>query len=68
MSELTEDNGLLDDFSDMSAVSDFAVAGMEWCVAEGVIGGRGDNTLAPGGFASRAEVATMLMRFVKAII
>ncbi len=68
MSELTEDNGMLDDFSDMSAVSDFAVAGMEWCVAEGVIGGRGDNTLAPGGFASRAEVATMLMRFVKAII
>ena len=68
MSEVSEDSKALEKFSDQATVSGFAADGMKWCVEQGIIGGRGDGTLAPGGFASRAEVATMLMRFVKAII
>lgn len=68
MEPVGKDSKALEKFSDQITVSDFAVDGMKWCVEQGIIGGRGDGTLAPGGFASRAEVATMLMRFVKAII
>ena len=68
MSEVSEDSKALEKFSDKTVVSGFAEDGMAWAVEQGIISGRGDGTLAPGGFASRAEVATMLMRFVKAII
>ena len=68
MSEVSEDSKALEKFSDKTVVSGFAEDGMAWAVEQGIISGRGDGTLAPGGFASRAEVATMLMRFVKAIV
>lgn len=68
MDEVSKDSKALEKFSDRAVVSGFAVDGMAWAVEQGIIGGRGDGTLAPSGFASRAEVATMLMRFVKAII
>lgn len=68
MDEVSKDSKALEKFSDQATVSGFAADGMKWAVEQGIIGGRGDGTLAPGGFASRAEVATMLMRFVKTII
>ena len=36
---------------------------MEWVVDAGMIGGKPGNILDPGGTATRAEVATILMRF-----
>ncbi len=57
----------LSDYSDVTAVSSFAQDGMIWAVEMGIINGRDGHTLAPGGTASRAEVSTMLMRFIKAI-
>ena len=51
-------------FVDASYVSDWAVAAMNWAVASGIITGRGSGILDPGANASRAEVATMLQRFV----
>ena len=68
MSEVSKNSKALEKFSDQATVSGFAADGMAWCVEQGIISGRGDGTLAPGGFASRAEVATMLMRFIKAIV
>ena len=38
---------------------------MHWCVMNEIINGK-DGKLVPGGDASRAEAATMLMRFVQA--
>lgn len=48
-------------FSDAPAMSDWASEAMHWMVMNGVINGK-DGYLIPGGNASRAEAATMLMR------
>ncbi len=51
------------DFEDAADVSDWADEAMHWCVMNGVITGKTETTLVPGGSASRAEAATMLMRY-----
>jgi hypothetical protein len=53
----------LSSFTDAGTVSVWARAAMSWANAEGLITGRGIDTLAPDGNTTRAEVATILMRF-----
>lgn len=53
----------LDGFADQAMVSSYAVDAMCWAVESGLIGGVGDNTLAPLGTATRAQVAAILMRY-----
>ena len=53
------------DFPDAGQLSTWAVEGMKWAVANGILNGKGDGTLAPQGQASRAEVAQMLWNFSK---
>ena len=55
-------NGSLDNFSDAASVSSYAVNAMQWAVANGIINGSNGN-LNPQNNATRAEVATILMRF-----
>ena len=50
-------------FVDTDQVSSYAHAAMQWAVAEGVIKGDG-NRLNAKGDATRAEIATMLMRYL----
>ena len=57
-------SGSLDSFPDADSVSDWAVQGMTWAVENGLITGTGAGELNPQGTASRAEVATLLARFV----
>ena len=38
---------------------------MSWAVGAGLISGTGGNVLAPAETATRAQVATMLMRFCR---
>lgn len=52
-------------FTDSGKVSSYAVEAMNWAVGTGLFGGMGDGTLAPQGSATRAQVATILMRFVE---
>ena len=55
-------------FPDANRVSAYARVPMQWIVAEGVIGGsreNGQDWLNPQGNATRAEVATILMRFIE---
>lgn len=49
-------------FADSGAVSAWAAPAVRWAVSSGVLEGSGGK-LAPGGTASRAEVASLLMRF-----
>lgn len=51
------------DYPDAGTVSGWADEAMRWIVMNKVINGMGDGTLNPGGEGSRAQVATMLMRF-----
>ena len=50
-------------FDDASEVSDWAYEAMCWMTMNGVINGVGDNKLSPKGSATRAQLATMLMRY-----
>lgn len=50
-------------FADAGTISSFAKEAMQWAYAAGLIQGRSGNLLAPISNASRAEVATILMRY-----
>lgn len=50
-------------YSDGAKVSSWAKDAMSWAVAEGLISGSSGNKLNAGGSASRAQLATILMRY-----
>ena len=54
-------------FADGSQVSEWAVRSMEWTYAKGLITGKDAGRLDPRGQASRAEVATILMRLMESM-
>ncbi len=60
-------SGFIDDYYDASKVSDWAKDGIKWAVAEGIIRGMNDlhgrPILGPAQNATRAEFATILMRY-----
>ena len=53
----------LSGYPDADQVQDYAQPAMAWAVAENIIQGMEDGTLKPAGNASRAQIATILMRF-----
>lgn len=53
-------------FADNASVSTWAQPAMQWAVAEGYISGMGNSQLAPQGTATRAEIASVIMRFMEA--
>jgi len=55
-------------FADSAAISPWAAEAMNWVVANGILSGKTGNLLDPGSTATRAEVATMLMRFVQSMV
>ena len=55
----------LADFSDAATISGYATEAMNWAVANGLINGMGNGTVAPGETATRAQIAVILMRFEK---
>lgn len=50
-------------FDDAGQISGFADSAMRWAVDAGILSGQGGGLLDPGGRATRAQVAVMLMRF-----
>ena len=52
-------------YKDSASVSAYAKDAMLWAVQQGLISGNSDGTLNPAGNATRAEVATILMRLLK---
>lgn len=52
-------------FADANTVSSYAVPAMNWAVKNGLISGTSATTLSPNGSATRAQVATILMRYQK---
>ena len=57
-------DGSLDEFSDALTVSPYAIDAMRWSVEEGIINGM-DGKLAPKDNATRAQIATLLMRYLE---
>jgi len=60
-----ESFGSLDKFSDGKKASSYAVPALKWVVEQKIVSGKGNGILDPGGNATRAEVAAMLMRYCK---
>ena len=54
-------------FTDSASVSPYAVDALKWAVGAKLLAGVGNNTLLPGGSATRAEIATILMRFCQTV-
>lgn len=52
-------------YPDASQVSGYAYDAMCWMTMHGIIGGTTQGTLDPQGPATRAQVATILQRFVE---
>lgn len=57
--------GDLSAFTDGGTVSDYAKVSMAWAVETGLVKGMENNTIAPKGTATRAQAATILMRFCR---
>lgn len=57
----------LSGYTDAGTVSSYAQQAMAWCVEQGIIGGTTTTTLSPQGPATRAQVATTLMRYIENI-
>ncbi len=53
----------LDGFTDISEINDWATDALKWANAKGIITGVTDTELSPKSTATRAQVATILMRF-----
>lgn len=60
----TAASGDLSQFTDGAKTSGWAAEAMKWAVGCGLIGGKGNGVVDPAGFATRAEVATILQRMI----
>ena len=56
------------EYEDYGTVSSWAQAAVDWAVNAGLISGTSATTLTPQGSATRAEIATILMRFVETFV
>ena len=56
-------SGRMTGFVDADQISGYAEDAMLWATKAGIIGGKGNGQLDPKGYATRAEVAAMLMRY-----
>lgn len=59
-----EENVSLSGYRDAANVSAWAADAMRWAVGNGIVNGMGDESLAPQGRVSRAQMAAMLYRCV----
>ena len=55
-------------YPDGDQVSDYAIPAMNWAVGQGLIAGMENGTLVPQGSATRAQLATILMRFCENVM
>ena len=58
----------IQNFADYDDISEYAEEALVWAVDAGIMRGTSSNTLSPGGSATRAQVATILMRFCEYIV
>lgn len=62
----SRENEKITEFEDYSEVSDYAKAAISWANAEGFISGESETELNPKNSATRAQIASLLMRYCEA--
>ena len=65
--DTTQGGMAIREYADFEQISDYAVEAMTWAVNTGLISGTSTTTLSPQGPATRAQVATILMRYIENI-
>lgn len=63
----TQTSSELNKFEDADTTSDWALSAIKWANGTGLINGTSDTALSPKESATRAQVATIFMRFCKSI-
>ena len=63
MGESVSASKSLSAYTDVDDIGDWALTAMKWANAKGLITGMTDTTLEPKGTATRAQVATIIMRY-----
>ncbi len=63
--DTTQGGMAIREYADFEQISDYAAEAMTWAVNTGIINGTSTTTLSPQGPATRAQVATILMRFIQ---
>ena len=53
-------------FDDSDMISEYAVSAMNWAVESGLMTGKSETTINPQDFATRAEIAAILHRYIEA--
>ena len=67
----TSNSALVEDYPDADQISGYAMEAVSWAVGDGLITGTENNgvvVLDPRGNATRAQIATILMRFMQNIV
>ena len=59
-----EDTNILS-YTDAGQISEWAIPAVQWAVGAGLMQGNGNGSLNPHGYATRAEVAALLMQYAK---
>ena len=52
-------------YTDFGEISDYAQSALRWMVGSGLCEGKGDGVLDPQGYATRAEAAAVLQRYLE---
>lgn len=61
--DTSTDSTVLNQFVDRSSIASYAVDAMAWAVTHGIVSGTTSTTISPAVVTTRAQAATMLMRF-----
>ncbi len=61
--DISSDADMNESFTDIDEISEYAVSAFKWANSNGIINGETKSLLNPKGDATRAQVATILMRF-----
>lgn len=61
--DITTDTSELNKFIDTINIASYALEPLAWAVENGIVSGTSSDTISPAGNATRAQVATMLMRY-----
>ena len=57
-------NGDMTAYADRGTISSYALDAVTWAVGTGIINGTSKTTISPQAYATRAEIAAMLTRFL----
>ena len=63
--DTTQGGMAIREYADFEQISDYTAEAMTWAVNTGIINGTSSTTISPQGPATRAQVATILMRFIE---